>query len=150
MPAPARPAVWADDRNHRGRGHPAGGRQPPPERLEQTSAAGAVMSAAMFLPDMPEGLGVLASARKRVAARRLEESLIAIDDMKYIRAHEGDQLWRATSCSCGRCWSGRWAASSHEPATESPRYRLCAFPAATHFSRVSWWRQDFIVSESAS
>ena len=66
------------------------------ERLEQTSGAGAVMSAAMFLPDMPEGSGVLASARKRVAARRLEESLIAIDDMKYIRSHEGGQLWRAT------------------------------------------------------
>jgi len=67
------------------------------DRLATTAASDTVMSAALFLPDLPRGSGPLAAARRRVAARRLEQSLTAIDDMKYIRARDGGQLWRATA-----------------------------------------------------
>jgi predicted RND superfamily exporter protein len=67
------------------------------DRLATTSASDTVMSAALFLPDLPRGSGPLAAARRRVAARRLEQSLTAIDDMKYIREQDGGQLWRATA-----------------------------------------------------
>jgi len=67
------------------------------ERLGQTAAANTVMSAALFLPDEPQGTGPLASARRRVMARKLERSLVAIDDMKYIRNGESGQFWRATA-----------------------------------------------------
>jgi len=67
------------------------------ERLGQTVDASTVMSAALFLPETPQGSGPLASARRRVVARKLERSLVAIDDMKYIRNHDGGQLWRATA-----------------------------------------------------
>ena len=80
---------------------------PPAERLDLLEQVGeklggsadgpTVMSAAVFLPDLPRGSGPLASARRRVAARRLEQSLSAIDDMKYIRSRGGSQLWRATA-----------------------------------------------------
>jgi predicted RND superfamily exporter protein len=80
---------------------------PPAERLEllervadrigQTVGASTVMSAALFLPDTPQGSGPLASARRRVVAKKLERSLVAIDDMKYIRNRDGGQLWRATA-----------------------------------------------------
>ena len=67
------------------------------EKLGASADGRTVMSAALFLPDLPQGSGPLASARRRVAARRLEQSLTAIDDMKYIRARGGSQLWRATA-----------------------------------------------------
>ena len=67
------------------------------DRLGQTVGAGTVMSAALFLPDTPQGTGPLASARRRVVAKKLERSLVAIDDMKYIRNRDGGQLWRATA-----------------------------------------------------
>ena len=67
------------------------------EQLASTTSADTVMSAALFLPDLPPGAGPLASARRRVAARKLERSLTAIDDMKYIRGRDGVQLWRATA-----------------------------------------------------
>jgi hypothetical protein len=67
------------------------------ERLAQTSGASTVMSAALFLPDLPEGTGPLASARRRVTAKKLERSLVAIDDMKYIRNRDDGQFWRATA-----------------------------------------------------
>jgi predicted RND superfamily exporter protein len=67
------------------------------ERLATTADADTVMSAALFLPDASRGTGPLAAARRRIAARRLERSLTAIDDMKYIRAQDGAQLWRATA-----------------------------------------------------
>jgi len=67
------------------------------EQLGQTADESTVMSAALFLPDTPQGAGPLASARRRVTARKLERSLVAIDDMKYIREHDGGQLWRATA-----------------------------------------------------
>jgi predicted RND superfamily exporter protein len=67
------------------------------ERLAATAAADTVMSAALFLPDAPRGSGPLAAARRRVAARKLERSLTAIDDMKYIRGGEAGQVWRATA-----------------------------------------------------
>lgn len=85
------------------RGSPAG----PAERLElleqvgETLGASAdsrtVMSAALFLPDLPRGSGPLASARRRIAARKLEQGLTAVDDMKYIRDRADTQLWRATA-----------------------------------------------------
>ncbi|NQW46286.1 MAG: MMPL family transporter [Planctomycetes bacterium] len=67
------------------------------DRLAETAGASTVMSAALFMPDTPEGSGPLASARRRVVARKLERSLVAIDDMKYIRNHDDGQLWRATA-----------------------------------------------------
>jgi uncharacterized protein len=67
------------------------------DRLGQTVGASTVMSAALFLPDTPQGTGPLASARRRVTAKKLERSLVAIDDMKYIRNRDGGQLWRATA-----------------------------------------------------
>jgi len=67
------------------------------DRLGETVDASTVMSAALFMPDTPQGSGPLASARRRVVAKKLERSLVAIDDMKYIRNREGGQLWRATA-----------------------------------------------------
>ncbi|MFM1995859.1 MAG: hypothetical protein RLZZ111_246 [Planctomycetota bacterium] len=67
------------------------------DRLGTTVDADTVMSAALFLPDMPQGGGPLAAARRRVVARKLERSLTAIDDMKYIRDHDDGQRWRATA-----------------------------------------------------
>jgi hypothetical protein len=67
------------------------------DRLGQTVGASTVMSAALFMPDTPQGSGPLASARRRVVAKKLERSLVAIDDMKYIRNGESGQLWRATA-----------------------------------------------------
>jgi predicted RND superfamily exporter protein len=67
------------------------------DQLGETVGSGTVMSAALFLPDSPQGAGPLKSARRRVLARRLERSLVAIDDMKYIRNNESGQLWRATA-----------------------------------------------------
>ena len=66
-------------------------------RLRETAAADTVMSAALFTPDAPRGTGPLAAARRRVLARRLADSLVSIDDMKYVRNREGGQLWRATA-----------------------------------------------------
>lgn len=67
------------------------------DRLGETAGASTVMSAALFMPDTPQGSGPLASARRRVVAKKLERSLVAIDDMKYIRNREDGQLWRATA-----------------------------------------------------
>ncbi len=66
-------------------------------RLGETVDAPTVLSAALFLPESRGGAGLLGTARKRVAARRLSQSLAAIDDMRYIRGRDGGQLWRATA-----------------------------------------------------
>jgi predicted RND superfamily exporter protein len=56
-----------------------------------------VMSAALFVPDLPEVGGLRAAARKAVVARKLESSLTQLSDMRLIRDVDGGQLWRVTA-----------------------------------------------------
>lgn len=56
-----------------------------------------VLSAATFLPDEPAGGGVRAAARKAVVARKLEQGLAGLADMRIIREVDGAQLWRVTA-----------------------------------------------------
>ncbi|MEI6239324.1 MAG: MMPL family transporter [Planctomycetia bacterium] len=56
-----------------------------------------ILSAATFLPDEPVGTGVRAAARKVVIARKLEQSLAGLSDMRIIRDVDGAQLWRVTA-----------------------------------------------------
>ena len=56
-----------------------------------------VLSAATFLPDGPAATGVRAAARKAVVARRLEQGLAGLADMRIIREIDGSQLWRVTA-----------------------------------------------------
>jgi predicted RND superfamily exporter protein len=56
-----------------------------------------VLSAATFLPDMPEASGTLGAARKAIIARKLEQNLSGLTDMKIVRDTAGAQLWRVTA-----------------------------------------------------
>jgi predicted RND superfamily exporter protein len=56
-----------------------------------------VLSAATFLPDEPAGGGVRAAARKAIVARKLEQGLAGLADMRIIREIDGAQLWRVTA-----------------------------------------------------
>ncbi len=56
-----------------------------------------VMSAAVFVPNLPEAWGLRAVAQKAILARRLESSLAQLSDMRLIREVEGGQLWRVTA-----------------------------------------------------
>jgi predicted RND superfamily exporter protein len=56
-----------------------------------------ILSAATFLPDLPPVGGVRAAARKAVIARKLEQSLAGLADMRLIRDIAGAQLWRVTA-----------------------------------------------------
>ena len=79
----------------------------PAERLDMVREVGAaladlpgvtgVLSAATFLPELPDAAGVRGTARKVIVARRLEQSLSGLTDMKIIRDMEGAQLWRVTA-----------------------------------------------------
>ena len=79
----------------------------PAERLDVVRAVAAalgdvpavtsVLSAALFVPDLPDAGGLRAAARKAVTARRLESSLTQLSDMRLIRDVEGGQLWRVTA-----------------------------------------------------
>lgn len=79
----------------------------PAERLDMARDVGAalggmpgvtgVVSAALFLPEDEPASGMLAAARKAVAARKLERSLSGLADMRIIREIDGEQLWRVTA-----------------------------------------------------
>jgi predicted RND superfamily exporter protein len=56
-----------------------------------------VLSAATFLPDEPAASGIRAAARKAVVARKLEQGLAGLVDMRIIREVAGEQLWRVTA-----------------------------------------------------
>jgi predicted RND superfamily exporter protein len=56
-----------------------------------------ILSAATFLPDLPAVAGVRAAARKAVVARKLEQSLAGLTDMRLVRDVTGAQLWRVTA-----------------------------------------------------
>ena len=56
-----------------------------------------VLSAATFLPEPAEASGTVAAARKAVVARKLEQSLAGLADMRIIRDVTGEQLWRVTA-----------------------------------------------------
>ena len=78
----------------------------PAERLELVQEVGAelatmpgisgVISAATFLPDLPEFSGVRGRALKSVVARKLEQSLSGLADMRIVRDLPEAQLWRVT------------------------------------------------------
>jgi len=82
-------------------------RMRPAERLdlarEVGEAVGAlpgvtgVLSAATFLPPEPATMGLRATARKAVVARKLEQGLAGLGDMRIIREFDGEQLWRVTA-----------------------------------------------------
>lgn len=67
------------------------------EKLEQTTGASSVMSAASFAPDASAATGFRKAAVRAVAARKLEQGLAVIDDMKYIRDDDDGQSWRTTA-----------------------------------------------------
>ena len=67
------------------------------QRLERLPGVSGVVTAATFLPDFADTDGVRSTMRKAIAARRLAQSLAAVDDMKYVRAVEGGQVWRVTA-----------------------------------------------------
>ena len=79
----------------------------PAERLDMVREVGAaladlpavagVLSAATFLPELPDAAGVRGAARKVLVARRLEQSLSGLTDMKIIRDTDSAQLWRVTA-----------------------------------------------------
>jgi uncharacterized protein len=56
-----------------------------------------VVSAATFMPDLPERSGALGTAGRAFAARRLEKNLASLDDLPIVREVEGAQLWRITA-----------------------------------------------------
>jgi predicted RND superfamily exporter protein len=56
-----------------------------------------VLSAATFLPEEPAASGIRAAARKAVVARKLEQGLAGLADMRIIREVAGGQLWRVTA-----------------------------------------------------
>ena len=72
----------------------------PAERLDMVREIGAVLaampgvtgvlSAATFLPELPDASGTLGAARKAIVARKLEQNLSGLTDMKIVqigRAH---------------------------------------------------------------
>ncbi len=56
-----------------------------------------VISASLFVPDLPEASGILTVARKVVVSRRLEERLTQLSAMRLIRDTSEGQLWRVTA-----------------------------------------------------
>jgi predicted RND superfamily exporter protein len=79
----------------------------PAERLDMVRAIGGVLadmpgvtgvlSAATFLPELPEASGTVGAARKAIIARKLEQNLSGLTDMKIVRDIHGAQLWRVTA-----------------------------------------------------
>ncbi len=56
-----------------------------------------VLSAATFLPDLELGSGLRGQAAKSIAARKLQQNLSGLDDMRIVRDVAGEQLWRVTA-----------------------------------------------------
>ena len=67
------------------------------DRLAALPGVRGVISAATFLPELPEAGGAVSAARRAIVARRLERNLTAVNDMKYVRDRDGGQLWRVTA-----------------------------------------------------
>jgi len=67
------------------------------QRLSQMEGVSAVLSAVTFLPESTTAGGVRLTVRKAIMARKLEQSLVDDEQMKYIRNIEGGQLWRVTA-----------------------------------------------------
>ncbi len=65
--------------------------------LAELPEVSSVLSAAVFVPALPEAGGLRAAARNAILARRLEDSLTQLADMKLIRDVDGGQLWRVTA-----------------------------------------------------
>ncbi|MFM8415496.1 MAG: efflux RND transporter permease subunit, partial [Planctomycetota bacterium] len=79
----------------------------PAERLDMVREVGAaletlppvagIMSADLFVPDLPEASGTRTVARKVLIARRLEDRLSKLSAMRLVREVEGAQVWRVTA-----------------------------------------------------
>jgi len=79
----------------------------PAERLEMVEEVGealsglpgvtGVLSAATFLPELDLGTGLRGQAAKSIAARRLQQNLASLDDMRIVRDLPGEQVWRVTA-----------------------------------------------------
>ena len=79
----------------------------PAERLDMVREVGAaletlppvtgVMSADLFVPELPETSGTRTVARKVIIARRLEDRLSKLSAMRLVREVEGAQVWRVTA-----------------------------------------------------
>ncbi len=79
----------------------------PAERLDLVREVGAalaalpgvtgVLSAATFLPDLELGSGLRGQAARSITARKLQQSLSELDDMRIVRDLPGEQLWRVTA-----------------------------------------------------
>lgn len=67
------------------------------EALGRLPGVTGVLSAATFLPPEPAATGLRATARKAVMARKLEQGLTGLVDMRIIREVDGEQLWRVTA-----------------------------------------------------
>jgi len=77
------------------------------ERLAMTSevadilagipAVNGVVSAATFLPDLGDASGARRAARKVIFARKLEQNLAKLGELRVVRDVTGEQLWRVTA-----------------------------------------------------
>lgn len=67
------------------------------EALSGIPAVSGVLSAATFLPDLDVGSGLRGQATRSIAARKLQQSLSGLDDMRIVRKVDGEQLWRVTA-----------------------------------------------------
>jgi uncharacterized protein len=67
------------------------------EALSGMPAISGVLSAATFLPDLDVGSGLRGQATRSIAARKLQQSLSGLDDMRIVRNVDGEQLWRVTA-----------------------------------------------------
>ena len=56
-----------------------------------------VLSAATFLPESSEDSGLRSTTRKAIMARKLEQSLANLIDMRVIRGTKDGQLWKVTA-----------------------------------------------------
>ena len=67
------------------------------EELARLPGVTGVLSAATFLPDLELGSGLRGQAAKSIAARKLQQNLASLDDMRIVRDVAGEQLWRVTA-----------------------------------------------------
>jgi predicted RND superfamily exporter protein len=67
------------------------------EELARLPGVTGVLSAATFLPDLALGSGLRGQAAKSIAARKLQQNLAGLDDMRIVRDVAGAQLWRVTA-----------------------------------------------------
>lgn len=66
-------------------------------RLRERGVVTGVVSAATFLPPLPEVGSLRAATQRTIAARRLERDLAAAESLKYVRDVPQGQLWRVTA-----------------------------------------------------